>query len=101
MTYNDIVKVQQSAGLRVRVVACAAKEGIANPEGWAFEHMWKVATQPGWGEKWASRALNMTEQVRQEGLDIGALDDVITDGDILAAVTSLTTPPEAGGGGGA
>ena len=80
--YWSVALVQQDVQLQQRVIACAAKEGIPSPEGWAMLHSWDYAKQPTWGEKY-QYALD------SGGTEVGKNDAVITDGDILTAVQAI------------
>jgi hypothetical protein len=85
LSYSDIAKVYASSGLRERVtMAAATQPSISDPQQWMSVQWMKVAASPGWGDAWASGAVTYPDSP-----DIGALDDVITDGMILAAVQAL------------
>jgi hypothetical protein len=88
MALKDVVEIARSQSLMSRVAACAANEGIDNPQAWVQDRSWKVAATPGWSDKW-SYALD-TLTVNQNP-DIGMRDDVINDQDILSAVQTIVT----------
>lgn len=92
MFYNAVVEMAQSASLRNRVAACAAAEGVTNPEQWAASKMWALASSPGWAEDWAYAQDTYTVN---QNPDTGARTDVIGDAQILAAVQALSADPEA------
>jgi hypothetical protein len=68
--------------MRLRCGACAAVEGIPDPENWAFRNALLIAAQPGWSEAWESALATGNEYP-------GSDDAVITDGMILAAVQAV------------
>lgn len=82
MTYNTVADMVDSASLIRREFAGIAKEGIDPPEGWQYEHRWKLASQPGWDAAWDSAVAGGIA-------DPGADDGVITDGMILSAIQTL------------
>lgn len=81
-TYWGIVQVQESPSLRARITACAAQEGIADPEPWVHETRWEWAAAPGWAAAYESALVSGNP-------DPGAAPDVITDGMILAQVQAM------------
>lgn len=78
-----------NASLRERVAAAAAGEGITDPLQWAADHMWAVASSPGWAAAWDYAEDTKTENVNP---DTGARLDVIDDSMILSAVQALNVP---------
>jgi hypothetical protein len=86
MSYNAITSMASSPTLRARLTAAAAEQGYDNPDQWLSVHMWALASSPGWADKWVSAAGSMTVN---QNPDLGVRDDVITDGDILAAVQGI------------
>lgn len=82
--YWSIALVQQDGDLQRRIIACASKEGIPDPEYWTMSHSWDYASQPGWGEKYQYA---MDTANPSPGKD----DAVITDADILTTVQLLKT----------
>jgi hypothetical protein len=89
MTYNASVSMSGSTSLRNRCTAAAAGEGIDSPEGWVATNWWKLLASPGWTDQWTSAVDSMTVN---QNPDLGMRDDVITDGNILAAVQAVNTP---------
>jgi hypothetical protein len=85
MSYIDVVAVYDSEWLRRRAVACAALEGIEDPEVWlTTQRRWQLAASPGWADAWAYfKATNPDDR------DPGDNEDVITDGMILSAVQAI------------
>lgn len=81
MAYQDVVEVYQSNGLRLRVTACVATEGIEDPYYWVATREWALASAPGWGDAWASGRAAFPQDE-----DLGTRNDVITDGMILSFV---------------
>lgn len=47
MTYNlnTIATVANDGDLQQRFIACAAQEGVANPEAWVTTNKWELAAQ--------------------------------------------------------
>jgi hypothetical protein len=83
MAYWDIATMVADTDLTSRVAASAAQEHApGDPAGWAFDHRWDWAAQPGWDAAWASAVAAGNEH---PGQDAG----VITDGMILSAVQSI------------
>jgi hypothetical protein len=90
VTYNAIVAIANSQTLRLRIQAAAAEQNITNPDQWVQARMWQLAASPGWADKWVSALESTTVNSNP---DIGQRDDVVTDGDILAAVQALAAAP--------
>lgn len=82
MSFASIADVSESGSLRRRVAACAAQEGEADPEGWAYTTRWQWAAAPGWGDAFASAEAGGNP-------DPGAAEDVITDAMILTQVQAM------------
>lgn len=82
MSYWYQADLADDSSLRRRVIACAAREGIDDPETWAYAQRWKLSVQPGWVEAFASAKAGEME-------DPGREEAVISDGMILAAVQAL------------
>lgn len=79
MSYHAVSQLSRDSALQDRIAACAVTEGEENPDGWAYDHRWKLAASPGWREAYAY-ALEM--KTPDPGIDPG----VISDGMILSAV---------------
>lgn len=69
-----------------RVAACAAAEGIPQPDVWSWSKRWEFSAQPGW-------AAAFTNATATEGIDPGANENAITDAMILTAVRAIYIPP--------
>lgn len=82
MSYSTQALMARDNALLLRVTACAADEGIANPETWAWSHQWELSAQPGWD---AAYAYAITAENPNPGDDSG----VVTDAMILSAVQSI------------
>lgn len=86
MAYSDVAALAADYDFQLRVAACYATETLStpdtNPPGWAADHAWQMASQPGFGDAYASA---IAGGVERPGLD----PSVISDGQILAAVQSL------------
>jgi hypothetical protein len=95
MSYQTVTEIVNSSSLMSRIAACAASEGIPDPQTWVAMRKWEFASQPGWDDDWSYA--EDTATVNQNP-DTGARDDVINDGKILTAVQALNIPdPPAGG----
>lgn len=86
MSYSSIAEMAASKSLLARIAACAASEGVFGPIAWANGNMWEIVASPGWGDKWAYASDNWQVNANP---DFGARTDVISDGDVLAAVQAL------------
>lgn len=102
MAYQHVVDMARSQSLMMRVAACAATEEIPNPESWAANNMWRVATfAAGTGSDWAqvweyySSAPQYTADLNP---DTGARPTVITDAMIKSAVQGVRATETGGGG---
>lgn len=88
MSYNTIARAAHDGDLQQRFIACAAREGIEDPQSWVLSNIWQLVADPG--------VANSYESASQTGLaEIGKRDDVVTDGTILAvtqARRSATNP---------
>lgn len=87
MSYWTQAVIAADQDLLLRATACTAREGIANPQGWAYAFAWELSAQPGWVEAYASA---IAGSVEMPGRD----ESVITDGMILAAVQALSAVHE-------
>lgn len=79
MSFDSVADVSESGSLRRRVAACAAQEGEADPDAWAWNTRWEWAAAPGWGDAFASAEASGNP-------DPGADEAVITDAQILTQV---------------
>lgn len=93
MSYLTVMDIANSFTLQQRVQACAAQEAAAAavtlPGGvtaWVLSNMLTLAASGDWDDKWAYAQDTATVNVNP---DTGARTDVISDGDILAAVQPL------------
>lgn len=87
MSYLTIALIRQDPWVRDRAIACAATEGVDQPEQWVMDRVWALAAQPGWSNAWESAVASNTEPGYLPGRD----EAVITDAMILAAVQSIGT----------
>jgi hypothetical protein len=90
MAYSDVALLAADYDFQLRVSACIAIETAdaleaPNAPMWAAEHAWQMAAQPGFGDAYASAIVG---GVPRPGND----PSVITDGQILAAIQSITSP---------
>lgn len=80
--YASIATMAADDDLRRRVTACAAQLGEPAPELWALSNRWEWAAQPGWAEAYDYAVAAGNARPGWDGA-------VITDGMILAGVTTL------------
>lgn len=98
MGYAEIALLAGDTDFSTRTAACVAVETeseptLNDPYVWARNHSWKMAAQPGFGDKYASA---IAGSVERPGND----PSVISDGEILAAVQAIhaeETTPATGG----
>lgn len=90
MAYMDIVEMAGNQSFIARVAACAAAEGISNPQAWAVENIWKVAGFPGFDGAWRAAEANKTIN---QNPDTGARTDVISDAMLQASVKQAKNKP--------
>lgn len=88
MAYSDIALLANDADFAQRTVACVATEQSAgadipgDPGAWQATHTWQMASQPGFGDAYASA---IAGEVDRPGND----QSVISDSQILAAVQTI------------
>lgn len=83
MSYWDQADLADDSDLRRRVTACAATEGVPDPDGWVYQNRWALSAQPGWVELYASAGTSGTGSAGRD-------PSVITDEMILSSVQALT-----------
>lgn len=88
MSYASIVEMATNTSLHNRVQACAAEQNVPDPVSWTSTNMWALAASPGWATKWDTAKDSFNEN---QNPDFGERSDVISDGDILAAVQAKLT----------
>ena len=81
--YNSTRQMVESESLRLRVAAAAAAEGVLNPDQWARDQMWFLASNEEWVQSWSYA--KDTETLDQNP-DTGARPMVISDHAILSVV---------------
>ena len=90
MAYYDISLLANDADFSQRTQACVATEApnsaTMTPAGWWSEHAWDMASQPGFGDAYASAIAN---EVPNPGRD----PSVISDAQILSAVQAIAAQP--------
>lgn len=86
MAYSDIALLTTDNDFIFRIRACSSTEGELDPIQWTQDHIWQMASMPGFGDKYSYAILN---GVARPGND----QSVISDNDILSAVQSLRTEP--------
>jgi hypothetical protein len=93
MTYSTINAMRQSMSLLNRITACAAQEGVVNPDQWARDQIWSLTTDDEMEARWDDAEFNYNATFNP---DTGARPDVITDSIITrvvkARVAALGTP---------
>ena len=82
MAYSDVALLANDQDFAWRTKACAATEGINDPESWWRTNSWPMAGTPGFGDKYGYA---VATGVVRPGND----PSVISDGDILSAVQAL------------
>lgn len=94
MSYSTIVVMANDGDLQQRFTACAAQEGVANPDSWVYSNRWALVALD--TDAIASYAYAM--DLDNDGIgSIGKRSDVINDAKILSIVQALIeaqTPPE-------
>ena len=85
MAYSDIALLSSDNDFILRTSACAATEGIDEPQTWSTDNRWQMAAMPSFGDKYASGIANGIERPGNDPA-------VISDSDILSAVQSLNSP---------
>lgn len=87
MSYRTQALLASDVNLIARVTACAATQNVEGPLRWAWEHNWKLSSEPGWDAAY-SYALNVGT------VDPGNAEGVITDGMILSSVQAFVNAEE-------
>lgn len=82
MAYWDLNMLASDADFLARTVACAASEGLPDPDYWAVAHRWEVCAAPGFADAYASA---LAGNVPNPGRDPA----VISDAQLLAQVQAL------------
>jgi hypothetical protein len=90
MAYSDIATLTTDNDFHMRTRACVSSEGELEPVEWTNDHIWEMASAPGFGDAYASAVLN---GIQRPGND----QSVISDPEILSAVQFIrsTAIPEA------
>jgi hypothetical protein len=84
MSYNAIAEMARDGDLQQRFIACAAQEGIENPETWVRQNIWQLCAAPGLADSYEYA-------VNTDKITPGKLEDVISDATILATVQARET----------
>lgn len=87
MSYLIQSSLANDQTIMLRVTACAASQGIADPSFWAQSHMWQLSAEPGWVDVYKYA-------VDSGDTEPGANEGAVTDGMILAAVQALQEVPD-------
>ena len=85
MAYSDIAALNSDNDFILRTRACASTEGESDPVGWTEDHIWQMASAPGFGDAYAYA-------VASENPRPGNDPAVITDAMILGQVQVLRAP---------
>jgi len=93
MAYADVAALANDADFNARTIACVATEntagaGYGDPGMWAAQHTWAMASQPGFGEAYASA---LAGGVERPGRD----QSVISDSQVLSAVQTIAASESA------
>jgi len=86
MSYSALHRMKESRGLWERLVSAAAQESILHPESWVNENHWPLVSRSDWLDAWKYAEDTMTVN---HNPDIGARDDVLNDGMLLAAIQDV------------
>ncbi|WP_053352695.1 hypothetical protein [Leucobacter musarum] len=78
MSYLTQSRLARDSDLLQRITACAAIEGLSDPQSWAANRAWQFSAQPGW-----------VAAYKTAGTNPGANETAITDAMILTAVRAL------------
>lgn len=79
MSLLTVTRVAANHFLILRIAACAAREGIPDPQFWAQQRMWRLAAQDGWADAYANSTAD----------DPGEDETAITDTMITDAVRAI------------
>lgn len=103
-SYLAIAAIAQDEFMIKRLIACATLEAKSggtilvlhgpngtDPEDWVRLNSYVWASSPSWGNKWHQAFVDHPDD---DSYEPGKDPEVITDGDILATVQSLTALPE-------
>jgi hypothetical protein len=90
MAYYDVAQLSNDSDFLARCAAAYSTETLAsadreNPSQWISDHAWDMASQPGFGDAYASA---IAGGVERPGMDPA----VITDGQILSAMQASVGP---------
>jgi len=89
MSYLNQDDIATNSSMLSRISQCAAQQGEAEPDNWAFENRRKWAAAPGWDDAWASALASHPPNPDQPAYDPGKDEAVITDGMILSQVQTM------------
>lgn len=84
--YNAVADMANDGFLQQRLIACAAVEGIPNPEQWVLARKWELAAHDS-GEGGAVAAYEYAVNVGYA--DVGKREDTITDAVLLGIVQAV------------
>lgn len=83
MHFEYQAQLAEDRSLLSRVAACAAGQGSESPLGWAYEHAWQLAVQPGW----------CCAVHDGDGTSTGVTDQMIADAVAALLTTDITESP--------
>lgn len=86
MSYQSVVEMSESPGLKARLIGAAAQEGRADAKNWVDQNIWSLVKGTNWEEAWEYAEDTKTVNVNP---DTGARNDVINDQMILSSVQGL------------
>ena len=82
--FRNIAEMASDEDLRSRIVAGAAMAGIASPDLWVGQRIWRIVGRNRWADAWAGR------------LPAATNSDAISDAWILAAVRAVSNSDQGG-----
>ena len=82
MSYNTIAVMARDADLQQRFIACAAKEGLRDPQQWVMPRIWTLVSHDGLPDAYQSA-------VDSKKITPGALEEVIGDAALLEALQAV------------
>lgn len=82
MAYYDVSQLAADNDFILRTRACVGTEGNPDPVTWSNDHMWEMASTPGFGDKYAYALATGVENP-------GRAQSVIDDSEILSAVQAI------------
>ena len=88
MALSTVSEMRNSIGLQQRIMAAAAQQGVAQPETWVGQNLWRLISTQSWVDAYEYAENTKT---RNHNKDTGDRDDVINDQMIEDAVEAILT----------